>query len=301
MTSSVPTRPLRVLAGAAAIAATAACAPLQTLNALTPTDSYQATTAVAYGPGPRRELDVYQPRALGQLVRPDAGWPLVVFFYGGSWNRGERGEYRFVGEALAARGLVVVVPDYRLYPEVRYPEFLRDSAAAVAWAMRNAARLGADPNRVFVMGHSAGGYNAAMIALDARWLEAEKLKPSQLAGWIGLAGPYDFLPIENPEVKPVFFFPSSPPDSQPIVYASAKSPRAFLGAAATDSLVNPERNTKQMAGKLKAAEVPVQVETYANTNHVTLIGAFARPLRWLAGVLDDVVAFVENAPPSEGK
>lgn len=301
MTPSFLRPSLIALALIAVMAAVGACAPVQTLNALTPTDTYDATASVAYGSGPRRQLDVYQPRATKELKRPDSGWPLVVFFYGGSWNRGERGEYRFVAEALAARGIVVVVPDYRLYPEVRYPEFLHDSAAAVAWAMRNAERVGADPRRVFVMGHSAGGYNAAMIALDARWLKAEKLKPAQLAGWIGLAGPYDFLPIENPEVKPVFFFPTSPPDSQPIVYANAESPRTFLGAAPKDSLVNPERNTQQMAGKLKAAGVPVKLETYPNTGHETLIAAFARPFRFLAGVLDDVVAFVENAPPSEGK
>ncbi|MDQ3189421.1 MAG: alpha/beta hydrolase [Pseudomonadota bacterium] len=287
---------LIVLAVIAAAIAIVACSPIRALNAIVPTDSYEFET-VAYGPGERRQLDVYAPRASAERVRPANGWPMVVFFYGGSWNHGEREQYRFVGEALAARGILTVVPDYRLYPEVRYPDFLKDNAAAVAWAWREAARRGADPKRVFAMGHSAGGYNAAMIALDARWLGAEGFKPAQLAGWIGLAGPYDFLPIENPDAQPVFFHPNSPPESQPIRYVSAAAPRTFLGAAPADKLVNPERNTRQMASKLQSAGVPVALQIYPRTNHITLIGAFAGPLRFLAPVLDDVVEFVATAPP----
>ena len=287
---------LTLFAIVVAVVVVVACSPIRALNALVPTDSHELGT-VAYGSSARQQLDVYTPRSTPERVRPANGWPLVVFFYGGSWNQGEREQYRFVGEALAARGVLTIIPDYRLYPEVRYPEFLRDNAAAVAWALREAARLGADPKRVFVMGHSAGGYNAAMIALDARWLNHEGLKPAQLAGWIGLAGPYDFLPIENPDAQPVFFHPNSPPESQPIRYVSPSVPRTFLGAAPEDKLVNPERNTRQMASKLQSAGVPVMLQIYPRTNHVTLIGAFAGPFRFLAPVLDDVVNFVMTAPP----
>lgn len=290
---------LTLLAAVVIVVAAIACSPVRALNAVVASDSYELAT-VAYGAGERQQLDVYTPRnseqARPERVRPVDGWPLVVFFYGGSWNRGERAEYRFVGEALAARGIVAVIPDYRLYPEVRYPEFLKDNAAATAWAMHEAARLGADPKRVFVMGHSAGAYNAAMMAVDPRWLMAEGVKPAQLAGWIGLAGAYDFLPIENPDVKPVFFHPNSPPESQPIRYVSTAVPRTFLGAAPVDDLINPDRNTRQMAAQLQSAGVPVAVQFYPRTNHVTLIGAFGAPLRFLAPVLDDVVDFVK-APP----
>lgn len=113
---------------------------------------------------------------------------------------------------------------------------------------------------------------------------------------IGLAGPYDFLPIENPDAKPVFFHPNSPPDSQPIRYVAALAPRTFLGAATEDSLVNPERNTRQMGAKLQAAGVPVTVQFYPRTNHITLMGAFAAPLRFLGPVLDDVVEFIKQTP-----
>ena len=286
---------LRAGLAATVTAALAGCMPLSTFNALVESDSHELITA-AYGASSRQHLDVYVPVETPARVRPAQGWPLVVFFYGGSWKYGERTNYRFVGEALAARGIAAVIPDYRLYPEVRYPDFLKDNAAATAWAMREAANFGADPKRVFVMGHSAGGYNAAMVALDARWLGGESIAPTQLAGWIGLAGPYEFLPIENPDVKPVFLHPDTPLESEPIRHVSAAVPRTFLAAAPDDELVNPERNTKQLASKLQKTGIPVTLQIYPYTSHTTLIGAFAFPLRFLAPVLDDVVEFVKAAP-----
>ena len=269
----------------------AACAPMQALNALAPSSTHTVSAGMAYGSGPRQLLDVYRPTT----AAPAGGWPVVVFFYGGSWNSGERGDYAFVGEALASRGMVALVGDYRLYPDVRYPDFLRDCAAALAWGLGHAAALGGNPKRVVVMGHSAGAYNAAMLALDARWLAPTGHTPSELAGFIGLAGPYDFLPMTNVDAQPVFFHPNYPADSQPLGFASAQSPRSFLGAAKTDSLVNPQRNTVGLATKLQAAGAPVTLKLYDRVNHVTVVAALARPLRWLAPVLDDVASFV-NAP-----
>lgn len=264
------------------------CSATGALNALSARGTYTLKAGVPYGEGPRRQMDIYTPTA----APPAAGWPMVVFFYGGSWNSGDRGDYRFVGEALAAQGVLTLIADYRLYPEVRYPAFLQDSAQALAHGLDQARNLGADPRRVFVMGHSAGGYNAAMLALDARWLQATGHRPQELAGWIGLAGPYDFFPTDNPEARPVFFHPDYPPRAQPIEFAPADAPRAFLGAAAEDALVSPERSSVQLAGKLQAAGVPVTLRLYERVNHATLVGAFAWPLRWLAPVLADVRAFI---------
>lgn len=278
----------------ALIALVSACSPVRTLNALTPASTYVASEGVAYGPDTRDKLDVYQPIETAELRKPAQGWPVVVFFYGGSWNDGERADYKFVGEALASRGMLALVADYRLYPEVRYPDFLHDSAKAVAWAYRGAARYQGDVHRLYVMGHSAGGYNAAMISLDARWLQAEGLSPSILAGWIGLAGPYEFLPMTDKKAQPVFFHPNYPPGTQPIDYVSKASPHAFLAAVSNDPLVNPERNTKQLASRLQAAGVPVTLKIYDNLSHRTLIGVFARPLSWLAPVANDIAAFVSD-------
>jgi acetyl esterase/lipase len=271
-----------------------ACAPLATLNALARTDTYRSTDDVAYGPLPRHKLDVYTPT----VAAPPAGWPVVVFFFGGSWTTGERRDYRFMGEALAERGMLTVVADYRLYPEVRYPEFLNDSALAVAWSLDNAARLGGDPGRVFVMGHSAGGYNAAMVALDPRWLGAAGHQPNELAGWIGLAGAYEFLPLEpGSPARPVFFHPDYPPGTQPIDDVTSASLRAFLAAPVNDKVVSPQRSTLAMAAKLKAAGVPVELRMYDGVNHALIAGAFARPLRGFAPALDDVAAYVARTPP----
>ncbi|NWB65042.1 alpha/beta hydrolase [Pseudomonas sp. I8001] len=268
----------------------AACSPIKVLNALTPTSTFTKTSSLAYGDDPRQKLDIYRP----VTALPDA--PVVVFFYGGSWNSGSRDDYGFVGEALAARGIVVVIADYRLYPQVRYPLFLQDGAQAVAWAYQHSAEYGGDPRKLYVMGHSSGAYNAAMLALDPQWLAGVGLSPSVFKGWIGLAGPYDFLPIENRDVRPVFFYPDSPPDSQPINHVSQSAPPSLLIASVDDNLVNPKRNTGGLAKKLRAAGVPVEEFYFTRTSHATLVASMSRPLRWLAPVLDRVTAFITFTP-----
>ncbi|PKN16121.1 MAG: hypothetical protein CVU66_02160 [Deltaproteobacteria bacterium HGW-Deltaproteobacteria-23] len=151
----------------------AACSTLQVLNAITPGSTYQRVANLTYGTDPRQKLDVYTPL---NLIGPA---PVVVFLYGGNWNSGERNYYQFVGEALASRGMVAVLADYRLFPHVRYPGFIEDSAQAVAWTLQEVQRYGGDPRRVYLMGHSAGAYNAAMVALDPRWLAAYDLGPTR--------------------------------------------------------------------------------------------------------------------------
>lgn len=266
------------------------CSPLKMLNALTPEDSFVKTSDIAYGEDPRQRLDVYVPR------QPHEDAPVVVFFYGGSWNSGDRGDYRFVGEALASQGIVTVLADYRLYPQVRYPLFLEDGARAVAWTRAHIHEFSGNPERLFLMGHSSGAYNASMLALDARWLGAVGMSPAELRGWIGLAGPYDFLPIKNPEVRPVFFWPDSPPQSQPIRHVSHRAPPALLIAASRDGLVDPARNTGGLARKLRESGVAVQDLYFARPGHATLVASLSRPLRWLAPVLDQVVAFIRHTP-----
>ncbi|MEO7242755.1 MAG: alpha/beta hydrolase [Variovorax sp.] len=273
----------------------AACSPILLLNKAVPNDTYAFEDGIAYGQLARQKLDVYRP--LPTLRPAAAGRPLVVFFYGGTWTSGERGHYKFVGEALASQGAVVVVPDYRLSPRISYPVFLRDSALAVKWALDNASRLGADAKQIYVMGHSSGAYDAAMVALDGRWLGELGASPALLAGWIGLAGPYDFLPIENPEAKVAFNWPDTPADSQPMAHVSAVPPRVLLMAARKDELVNPIRNTEQMAVRLRIAGAEVQTFEFDDLGHMTLIGAVAKPLEWLGGpVMPPLLKFLGLGP-----
>ena len=280
---------LGLLAAIPLAAGLAACSPLSAINALSSGSASQVTRGLAYGPLPRQKLDVYAPKTRTGPV------PVVVFFYGGNWTAGERADYAFVGHALAARGYLAVIADYRLYPEVHYPEILQDAARAVAWAAMESSRHGGDPARLFVMGHSAGAYNAAMLALDARLLARHGMHPHDLRGWIGLAGPYDFLPIENTTTRPVFFYPDTPAASQPIHHVTAEAPPALLIAPlpGRDKLVNPQRNTGGLATALRTLHRPVTETYFDKVSHTTLVASLASPLRMLAPTLDAVSAFID--------
>lgn len=280
-----------VVLAALALGLLAACSPLTVLNGAVPDDAHRVSAGLAYGPLARQRLDVYRPPGAVNA-------PVVVFFYGGSWRSGERADYRFVGDALAARGMVAVVVDYRLYPEAGYPDFLRDAALAVAWTQRHIADHGGDPRRVFVAGHSAGGYIAAMLALDGRWLGGAGSSPAALAGWIGLAGPYDFLPIVSRTLRPVFGYPDTPPDSQPIHHVSAAAPPGLLLTGAADTTVDPRRNSASLAAALQTAGACARLVTYPDLGHKLLVGTLSRPLRWRAPVLDDLDAFVAHPCPN---
>ena len=269
------------------------------LNALAAIRGHQGASGVAYGPLPRQRFDVYVPGTSIDEADKATGSPLVIFIYGGSWSMGSRRDYGFAGQALAARGFTVMVVDYRLYPDVRYPDFLQDCAQAVGYGIDHARELGADPHRVFLYGHSAGAYNVAMLALDPRWLRATGHSPDELSGWVGLAGPYNFLPIGDPGVKLVFDWPNTAPDTQPINHVDdlARPLPAFVGAAQHDKVVYPEQNSEPLVQRMKARGSAVTFKVYEHVNHPLLVGALSWPLTVFAPVLDDSVAFMRAAAP----
>ena len=270
---------------------TAGCSPLGIINGLAP--DHLVARSIAYGEGPRRSLDVYAP---ARHPAPDASHPMVLFLYGGGWDTGNKAMYRFVGDALAALGFVVVIPDYRLYPEVSYPDFLQDCAQALAWTRRHGYRFGAATAPPYLLGHSAGAYNAAMLALDPRWLGAAGLVPKlDLSGMVGLAGPYDFLPLDSDELRRIFA-PGRPLDTtQPIAHVDGRNPPMLLLAGAADRVVRPS-NTLRLARRVRRAGGVVEVRIYPGLDHVEIIGAFAGPLRFLAPSLRDCASFM-HAPP----
>jgi acetyl esterase/lipase len=260
---------------------TTACSPLGLLNGMAP--KRLSARNIPYGAGPRRTLDVYGP------TRSHGPAPVVVFLYGGSWDSGAKEDYRFVGGALAAAGFVTVIPDYRLYPEVVFPTFLEDCAAAFAWAAAHAADYGGG-EQVFLMGHSAGAYNAAMLALDPAYL-ARAGSSQPLAGMIGIAGPYDFLPVGTAELKAIFGQPPTPPDTQPINHVDGRNAPMLLLAGETDITVLP-RNTRRLAAAIRAAGGPVQSRLYPGIDHKEIIGAMGVPFRFLCPTYRDCTSFI---------
>jgi len=258
------------------------------LNALAPRDGVTLTRDIRYADGPRHTLDVYAPRP---GAAPAA---VVVFFYGGGWEDGSKDIYRFVGATLAARGVLTVIPDYRLYPEVRFPAFMDDAAKAVAWSHANANRFGGDPHRLFLMGHSAGGQIATLLALDGSYLKAVDLSPQRnLCGVIGLAGPYDFLPLHSETLKTIFGPEAERWRSQPINFVSSQAPPMLLLAGSGDQTVDPG-NTLRLAARLRLAGVPVADELYPGVGHKALIAAFSRPLSFIAPVREAVLRFIAS-------
>jgi acetyl esterase/lipase len=261
--------------------------PARVLNVLALLGRYRVTTGIAYAPGPRHSLDVYAPI-------PAHGSPVVVFFYGGNWQEGDRAIYRFVGAALAARGIVTVIPDYRVYPEVRFPAFVEDGARAVRWTHDHVAAFGGDPSRVVLMGHSAGAYIAAMLTYDRQWLEEVDLDPDRdIRGLVGLAGPYDFLPLRDETLKIIFGPTSRLAASQPINYVESGAPPTFLVTGSADDVVDPG-NAMRLARRVAAKGDAATVKIYDGIGHRVLIGGFAAPLRPFVPVLRDTVAFIDG-------
>lgn len=267
------------------------CSGVAFVNTVQPRAGVDPVETRAYMQGPRGGVDIYRPKGV-------AAAPVVVFIYGGSWDSGDRGEYAFVGRSLAREGYLVLIPDYRVFPEVRYPAFLEDCAKAVAWSKAHASEFGGDPNKLFLVGHSAGAYNAVMLGLNGRYLKAVGMDPkADLRGVVGLAGPYDFLPLKSAELKEIFGPPQARPATQPIAYVDGKNPPLFLATDLADKVVDPG-NTTRLADRVRAAGGPVEVRTYKGLSHALLIGAFAEPIEFIAPVRRDVARFI-NAQAGE--
>jgi acetyl esterase/lipase len=264
------------------------------LERITPKDrsSHRIAEGVAFGPLARQKLDIYAP------VEP-AGrrLPVIVFFYGGGWASGDRGPYEFAGRALAARGFVTVIPDYRLVPEARFPLFLEDCAAAVKWVRARIAAYGGDPGRIILVGHSAGAYNAAMLALDPRWLGADR---AAIRGFAGLAGPYDFLPLTQKFAVDALGAWKPAEETQPIHYVTPDDPPALLVTGDEDVTVRP-RNSMALAARMRAAGIAVETRTYPGIGHVGLATAMAWPLRWRAPVVADIAAYATRMTSAAGR
>lgn len=274
------------------------CSPVSLLNGLSGLlgDSARlAGSAIPFGADPRLKLDVWAPKA--KASKP---LPVIVFFYGGGWDSGDRRDYGFAGRALAARGFICVIPDYRLVPQVRFPAFVEDGAKAIAWVAANIARLGGDPGRIALSGHSAGAYIAAMLALDTHFLREAGVDPKTIRAAALLSGPYDFYPFTDPRARNAFGNWPRPRETQPITFVRADAPPMLLIHGTADTVVRPG-NSQRLAQALEKAGATAELRLYRGKSHIDTVKSLSPLFRSSTPALHDMVAFLmAHDQPSAG-
>jgi acetyl esterase/lipase len=247
---------------------------------------------LSYGELPRQRLDVYAP--------PDrtVNRPVVIFWYGGSWVKGSKAQYRFVGTTLAEQGFVAVLPDYRLYPQVTFPAFDVDGARAVAWAERHIREFGGNPGNIVLMGHSAGGHTAAFLALNHAFLHEYGADPLCVSGLVGLSGTYVLVP-DTAELRATFPAPYREADWQPIRFVDAAAPPVLLLHGLADQEVSP-REAEELRDALTRAHMPVELHLYPHRGHAATVASFAWIARWRTPALTQTVDFINALKSRDG-
>ena len=256
------------------------CSPAALLNATVPRKGFTLEPDIAYGAEPRQKLDLYRPD------KPRADGKAVIFFYGGSWDSRSKSDYLFVAQALTVSGYAVVIPDYRIYPAVRFPAFVQDGAHAVRWA---SDRVGS--GKLFVMGHSAGAHIALMLMTDTPYLQAAGVDRMKLPGVVGLSGPYDFLPLTSAKLIDIFGGANNP-DMEAITFAKAPLPAALLVHGAADDTVYP-RNSEHLAAAWRQTGAPIELKLYPGVGHIDVVAAFADLLQSHAPTRADVLTWLD--------
>jgi acetyl esterase/lipase len=264
---------------------TVACTPADLLGIFVPGSGYRVETGLAYGPGRRQALDLYIPEA---APRPA---PVIVYFYGGAWTSGARAYYRFIGEAFARLGAIVAVPDYRLYPHVQFPAFVDDGAWALRWVRDHIADSGGDPDRLILMGHSAGAHIVTLLALDRRYLARAGVPEAAVRGVIGLAGPYAADLSSFKSTRQIFATAADPADTRPVAFAAGGRPPMLLLHGADDTIVA-SSNSLELAERITAAGGTARAVVYPNVGHIGIVLALAAPLRDRDGIYGEIAAFI---------
>lgn len=276
---------LPALAAITALAVTG-CSPRRAAESLLLGSHFVRTEGVAYGPEARQRLDVYRPKA----VRAPA--PVVVFLHGGRWNSGTRGDYHLLGDAITRRGWVAVVPDYRLAPAARFPAWVEDGARAVRWARDNAARFGGDSTRIFVVGHSAGGHSAALLAVDEHFLRDAGVPAGAVRGFVSLAGPVDTT-WTDPDVQALMGPREGWPATYPATHVDGTEPPLLLLHGGGDRTVAVE-NSVRLTARIRDRGGCARSIVYPGVGHVQIVVALSAPRLRIAPVLDDIDAFVRD-------
>ena len=259
------------------------------VNAPTHFDQIKVVTDIAFGPEKWQRLDLYTP----PVASKKAKLPVIVFYYGGRWRDGSKDLYKFVGSALAKEGYIVAIPDYRKYPEVRFPVFVEDGAQSLAWIYDHIDEYGGDKNEIHIAGHSAGAHIASLLATDARYLKSQgKDRSEVIKDFVGLAGPYDFIPEEE-DLKDMFSPPSNYPQMQATTFVDGKQPPMLLLWGDKDQYVG-KFNMDKLSDRIKAKGGCVETRVYHDTDHIWLLG----DLSWIGnnkhGVLKDWINYLNR-------
>lgn len=270
----------------------AGCTRLSVFVANIPTyfDDVKIHKDIIFQPKYNLGLDVYVPSS-ETLINPK----VIVFFYGGSWESGDKSQYKFLGSELAKQGYVVFIPNYRKYPDVRFPAFMVDAADAVKWVGKHAHEYTARPVSIVLMGHSAGANIATLLLTDKSYLKHDY---NLVSAGIGLAGAYDFTP-NTEHLKDIFGPPEKYPFMRPVHFVDGREPPAFLAHGMTDDIVG-YFNFEHMKDRLAAKNVCVVSREYPSLGHVDMIAEFS----WVGGqksnVVRDVLGFLEKAETCHG-
>jgi acetyl esterase/lipase len=228
-------------------------------------DDVQVTKNFVFNSDHKLKLDIfYPPKSVLEKKQ------ILVFFYGGSWETGSKELYPFVGSIFAKQGYMVVIPDYRKYPDVKFPEFMFDAADAVEWTQNNFKK----DKDIVLMGHSAGANIATLLITDKSYL---KNKSVHIKAGIGLAGAYDFIP-NTEKLEAIFAPPSSYPSMRPLTFVDGTEPPLFLGYGQKDEIVG-QFNFDRMTAKLREKNVRLTAKLYPDLGHVDLISQ----LSWVGG------------------
>ena len=273
-----------------------ALSALAIVNGLTSSGGVGVSKDILYGDEPSQDLDMYYPKPLAKAMQSERAitdtYPMVVFVYGGSWENGTKEEYAFVGQSLAQAGYVTAVINYRKAPEHVYPDYVEDTAQAIAWSYKNAERFHADPKRLAVVGHSAGAFNAVAAVANEDFLKPYGIKPKDIKTVVGIAGPYsyDFRKFDS---VMAFAANATPDEVMPDRQIKGEQPPYLLLTAEKDKVVY-ATNTIKMTKALQDAGVTVQTGEIAGASHATSIGAMAPPLRWVNDVRAQVVSYLDK-------
>ncbi len=271
-----------------------AYSPAKVLSALSSMQGLKIHKKIAYGTHQRQFLDIYQPTNLPSNLTSHAehGLPVVIFIHGGSWQHGEKEGHGFIGRSLAQAGYLTVVIDYRLAPKNIYPDFINDSVSAIAWVYQHIAEYGGDPNKLFVMGHSAGAFNAVVAVDDVRFWRNSHVPTTAIKAVIGLAGPYSF---DYRQYQSKIAFPAHlhPEGVMPDRHVRPDAPPHYLMVAENDKLVG-IKNMLKMKRALERAKVPVETVVIPKVNHISMIVAMAKPTRWLGKTRELVLDYLEK-------